>query len=384
MSNMKGRQPAKVSLHARDADVERAWKGDLRAHLRAASDEGRIEVVSTRDEIGEIVLVDAARNDWMGWVDGLGRSGKSIVLVLDQGQILPEAAALARVDDLLVSPFRTAEVVSVLRHHHLKMAMESLMQESAEVLTDAQTANALLERILLERTPRRFTGIKGIRVMSRHLSGLKPGGDYFDVFESEKKDFVNFLLVDSSNYGISSAVLGMILSSSARIAGSANLSPSHWVRTIFSEIKTALGEKGHFSIFFGRLNRRDFSLHYQLHGSIESFLIRSSGNGSRLRKHGPEIHSTSAPGELEEFVVQLEPKDRLVLLSDGFVSGSGGESGLERIFCEKQEQDPFFLVNELAFRIKSKLSPGETFPGEDCSAVVIDIENRVLRLAPAG
>ncbi|NDG83793.1 MAG: hypothetical protein EBX52_02000 [Proteobacteria bacterium] len=384
MSTIKSRNPAKVSLYARDPDVERAWKGDLRAHLRVATDEGRMDLVSARDEIGEIILVDAARSDWKSWVGGLSRSGKSVVLVLDHAQILPGAGDLALVDDLLVSPFRTAEVISVLRHHHQKMAMESLMQESSLVLSDAQVANTLLERILLERTPRRFSGIKGIRVMSRHLSGLKPGGDYFDVFESEKKDFVNFLLVDSSNYGISSALLGMILSSSARIASSANLPPAHWVRAIFTEIKTALGEKGHFSIFFGRLNRRDFSLHYQLHGSIESFLLQASGKGSRLRKHGPEIHSASDPGSLEEFVIQLEPKDRLVLLSDGFVSGSGGEAGLERLFCEKHEQDPFFLVNELAFQIKSKLSPGETFPGEDCSAVVIDVENRVLRLAPAG
>jgi sigma-B regulation protein RsbU (phosphoserine phosphatase) len=384
MITLKSKRALKVSLFTKNSDTENAWRADLRSHLKVIEDGRGIQVVSARDEIGEITFIDARKADWRDWVKGLSRSGKSVVLVLEQSEIIPDAECLSDVDDLIVSPFRTAEVISVLRHHHQKLAMESLMEEASLVASDMNAANSLLERILMEKTPKRFSGIKGIQVMSRHLSGLRPGGDYFDVFESEKKDFVNFLLVDSSNYGISSALLGMILSSSARIASSAESSPSHWVRAIFTEIKTALGDTGHFSIFFGRLNRRDFSLHYQLFGSIESYLMHPTGKGSRLRKHGGEIKAESEPGVSEEFVIQLEPKDRLVILSDGFVSGAGGDESLERIFCEKQEQDPFTLVNELAFQIKSKLSPGEVFPGEDCSAVVIDIEKRVLRLAPVG
>ncbi len=376
--------PFKISIHARDPGTETLWISEIRTHLRAAGMEEGVFVVSARDEIGEMILIDSGREDWRGWAGGLERDGKSLILVLDESRFIPEARDLVLVDDLLVSPFRTAELMSVLRHHHYKRTAESLIEESGLTMEDLKDANSLLERILRERTPRRFTGLKGIQVMSKHLSGLKPGGDYFDVFESDRKDFVNFLLVDSSSYGISSALLGMILSSSARIAGSANLSPAHWVRAIHAELKTTLGDQGHFSIFFGRLNRRDFSLHYQLHGSIESFLIDRNGGGTRLRKHGPAVNNAFAPSSDEEFVVRLEPKDRLVLLSDGFVSGAGGEHEMARLFCGNPEQDPFLLVNDLAFRIRSKLSPGETFPGEDCSAIVIDVENRVLRLAPVG
>jgi serine phosphatase RsbU (regulator of sigma subunit) len=220
--------------------------------------------------------------------------------------------------------------------------------------------------------------------MSKHLSGMKPGGDYFDVFESEKKDFANFLLVDSSSYGVSAALLGVLLSSSAKLSGSQPVSPFQWIRTIHEELKATLGEEGHFSIFLGRLNRRDFSLHYQLYGSIEVFLVNREGMSTALEKNGDPIDSRFDAGSEGEKVVVLQPKDRLVLLSDGFVAGSGGRSRLTGLFKEKLEQDPFSLVTELAFQIKSQLSPGETFPGEDCSAIVIDIEGRVLRLAPTG
>ena len=195
---------------------------------------------------------------------------------------------------------------------------------------------------------------------------------------------MNILLVDSSSYGVSAAILGMILSCSARIANDSQLSTADWVKTIYNELKLTLGDQGYFSVFFGRINRRDFSLHYQLFGSIESFVIDRSGEGRRLDKHGKVISNQSEPQDGVEKVIQLNPKDRLVLLSDGFVKGVGGEFHLDQIFRKKIEQEPFALVNELSFQIKSKLNTGETFPGEDCSAIVIDVENRVLRLAPTG
>ena len=136
--------------------------------------------------------------------------------------------------------------------------------------------------------------------------------------------------------------------------------------------------------FFGRVNRRDFTLHYQLHGSIEAYVVQKNGTCARLEKQGAQIHSAAEPHVTQEQVLQLNPKDRIVLLSDGFVNGVGGELQLQKIFQDKLEREPFTLVNELAFQIKSKLTQGETFPGEDCSAIVVDVENRVLRLAPVG
>ena len=343
---------------------------------------GSISGIET--ELAPIILVDAKKENWQASIRDLDREDKSVVLVIDEKDFLPNSADLKHVDDLLVYPFRMAEVLSVHRHHHFRQAQHALMTEVKEVEASMSDANQVLERIVQAKTPKRHQGIKGIQVMSRHLSGLKPGGDYFDIFESDKKDFVNLLLVDSSNYGISAAFLGMILSSSARIANDAQLSTSDWVKTIYQELKVTLGEQGHFSVFFGRINRRDFSLHYQLFGSIEAFKVEKEGQSHRLNKHGLAISDQQAPAEAKEEVIQLNPKDRLVLLSDGFVNGVGGEFRLQKIFSEKLEQEPFALVNELSFQIKSKLSPGETFPGEDCSAIVIDVENRVLRLAPTG
>jgi hypothetical protein len=144
-----------------------------------------------------------------------------------------------------------------------------------------------------------------------------------------------------------------------------------------------LGEGGHFSVFFGRLSRKVFSLHYQMYGSVEAFVVEKDGVTHPLQKNGNQIDSQNAPIDGTEKVVSLNPKDRLVLLSDGFVNGVGGHFQIQKLFEERIEQEPFALVNELSFQIKSKLTHGETFPGEDCSAIVVDVDHRVLRLAPA-
>jgi sigma-B regulation protein RsbU (phosphoserine phosphatase) len=365
-------------------ETEKEWRSTLRTFLRSVTGDPSIRVGSVTDEMNPITFVDSGKSDWQSWARGFDRAGRSLVLVVDEKDMLPKGEDLALVDDVLVYPFRVSEILSMVRHHFQKRELEEIREESGKVLSELFEANQLIEKVIQARTPSRFTGIKGIQVMSRHLSGLKPGGDYFDLFESESKDFLNILLVDSSSYGISAALLGMILSSSAKIASSAHLSAHHWVKSIYEELKVTLGEQGHFSLFFGRLNRRDYSLRYQSYGSIEGYHLSKSGSHVRLEKTGDAISNRNLPGEEAERVIYLEPNDRVVLLSDGFVKGVGGEVILSRLFSEKQEQEPFALVNELTFQIKSKLSPGETFPGEDCSAIVFDIESRVLRLAPVG
>jgi len=299
------------------------------------------------------------------------------LLVVEENELLPDTRDLKWVDDLIVTPFRLVELLSKYRGHFER-------EVTLEAQNEMEKTNEVLERILAAKTPRRFTGLKGIKVSSKHLSGLKPGGDYFDLFESDKKDYVNILLADSSSYGLSSVLLGMVLSNSARIANETQLRSSDWIQSIYADLKVALGENESLSLFFGRLNRRDFTLHYQLFGSIEAYQVSKDGECKPFERHGKKITANDPPLAGDEAVMILNPKDRLVLLSDGFVNGVGGQAHLNQVFQKQIEKDPFLLVNELSYRIKSKLVDGETFPGEDCSAIVLDIENRVLRLAPTG
>jgi len=365
------------SVFARDVKTETTWIKEIKKFQKMVGGALGGSVFSSQESLGEIWLIDSKKSGWQSWLENQDRIGRTYLLVVEENELLPDARDLKWVDDLVVAPFRMVELLSKYRAHFQRE--EALMTE-----IELEKTNEVLERILAAKTPRRFTGLKGIRVSSKHLSGLKPGGDYFDLFESDKKDYVNILLADSSSYGLSSVLLGMILSNSARIANETQLRSSDWIQSIYADLKTALGEKESLSLFFGRLNRKDFTLHYQLYGSIEAFQISQDGNCQPFEKHGKKITANEPPVHCDESVMVLNPKDRLVLLSDGFVNGVGGEVYLNQVFQKQKEKDPFLLVNELSYRIKTKLVDGETFPGEDCSAIVMDIESRVLRLAPTG
>ncbi len=365
------------SVFARDVTTETSWIKEVRKFQKMVGTALGNSVFSSQESLGEIWLIDSKKVGWQNWLENQDRIGRTYLLVVEENELLPDSRDLKWVDDLVVTPFRLAELLSKYRAHFVRE--ESLMTQ-----IELEKTNEVLERILSAKTPRRFTGLKGIRVSSKHMSGLKPGGDYFDLFESDKKDYVNILLADSSSYGLSSVLLGMVLSNSARIANESQLRSSDWIQSIYHDLKTALGEKESLSLFFGRLNRKDFTLHYQLYGSIEAYQIGQDGNCIPFKKHGKKISSHEPPAHADESVVTLNPKDRLVLLSDGFVNGVGGDVFLNQVFQEQKEKDPFMLVNELSYRIKTKLIDGETFPGEDCSAIVMDIESRVLRLAPTG
>jgi hypothetical protein len=378
-----------ISIYTQDAEVEKVWISEIRSIQRTLFPAVGEVVASVRDELFNMIWIDSNCKTWKKWAQDLDRKDKTLVLVVDENSDLPTVDDLRCVDEILVAPFRMMDVLTLFRRHHLRTAdsnkseSENLNQEMQEARTVIHEANQMMERILAARSPKRFNGIKGISITNRHLSGLKPGGDYFDVFESKNHDFVHFLLADSSSYGLSSALLGMILSSSAKLASDVHMNSAQWVHAIAAELKTVLGEHDHLNLFFGRLNRRDFTLHYQLYGSIEAYVLAADGSKFRFEKTGGSIQSKFMPVATEHHFT-LNPKDRMILISDGFVNGSGGEQALQKLFTDHLTRDPFHLVNELSYQVKSKLNAEDVFPGEDCSAVVIDIEARVLRLAPVG
>lgn len=381
-----------ISLLVHDSQKKQQWIEEIEVLQKTSGYAIGQEVCGVEDGLYELILVDASHPRWQDWVSTLDREGKSVILVLDEHAAIPTRDDFQWVDDVIQLPFKVLNLASQWRAHHLRKQNLNLMNEMTQSQEVIEQASRFLEQIQKSQSPQRFTQLKGIKVQSKHLSGLKPGGDYFDIFESDKKDYVNILVADSSSYGLSSALLGTILSSSARIANDAHISPHQWVKAIYGELQKTVTRQDHLSLFFGRLNRIDFSLSYALMGSVEVLKLSPSGENQVFEKTGEALRLQNTDGTQEgtqslepsEKRVYLQPKDRLLLVTDGFVHGVGGLESLTQVLNDKKEQDAFYTINELGYLIKSKLRAGESFPGEDCSAMIVDVESRVLRLAPTG
>jgi len=148
MSQPKSKSGTVVSLLCRNSELETLWKSELKAHFKIFGSTNPVRIVSVKEELSELIFIDSKKEDWQGFVRDLDREGKSLVLVIEESDLIPKAQDLGYVDDLLVAPFRGAEVMSMIRHHFQRQESLQVAQESELALRDLDEANRTLERIL--------------------------------------------------------------------------------------------------------------------------------------------------------------------------------------------------------------------------------------------
>jgi len=85
--------------------------------------------------------------------------------------------------------------------------------------------------------------------------------------------------------------------------------------------------------------------------------------------------------EVKESEWVLEPEGRLVLLSDGFIDAVGGVTSVLEILNHLRGRDGNDTINEFVFRVKSELEGEDDMPAQDCTAAVMDLDARLIRLA---
>ncbi len=377
-----------ITVHAATPALERQWAESIRPVLS----ELRHIVVRERSEAaedGQMVLVDSRHPQLESVLSGVPRAGRSILLLQTEGEPLPAAFAEGRVDDLLLFPLRSLELLSKLRQHEQMRLWEqvSRMNEALGGVIDRLREDmSVAERLQKARLPMRFPEIKGFKVTSRYLAGMKSGGDYFDLAESSDGRQLALILTDSSSYGLSSAVVSSIVRVASRLSVEQSRSVRELVRAFYEELLTPLEPSDRLSLFYGVLSRKDYVLRYLNLGASRAFHRSGTGKFTTLASQGGPLsqgsrHSLGGSVLLQEASVSLAPSDRLVLVSDGYLELLGGEDQARELldrFAEKPAED---LLNELAFQMKSRLAnPREELPAHDSSALVFDVDAKVMRL----
>lgn len=335
---------------------------------------------------GAIILIDSAHPDLYTILSQLDRHGRSVFLIWTDE--LEEwdwnGSESEKVDDLILYPFRKIELQSKFRlHQHLRLWSEvGDLHRSFDTLLEGLDEDVqLAERLQKARLPNRYPAVRGLQIRSRYLAGLK-GGDHFDLAESRDSSKISILMSDSSSYGLSSAFLSTLMRMTMKLSRDEARSSIDTVKLIGDELMLGLKEKDHLAIFYGILNRRDFRLRYLHLGSCGFFLARKGKNFEVLSAQGEALSLANMDfSKLQENEIVLEPEDRLVLLSDGFLEACGGLNETKILLDPYRSKDSADITNELVFRLKKKLKDPEELPGQDCTALVFDIDAKLLRLA---
>jgi hypothetical protein len=375
-----------ISVLAQDLPRENFWMSELRAALHGVHDV-ELSAVSSGIVPGTVVFIDGASDAALAQLPSrlstFDRKGRAVCLIISEKSPIPRALLDGEVDDVLVHPFRNIEVMAKLYLFQRILQWNEVGQVSAgftDLMTHLREDLELATRLQKHRHPRRFPDVRGVQVASRYLAGLKPGGDHFDLAESRDGTNLSLLLSDSSSHGLSSAVLSALMTVALKLSADEVRSTRETVRRIFSEVLVALSERDHLSLFYGIINRKDWRLRFLNIGHSRIFHAARDGLFRDLGSQGEAITRSRMLGEPEEQEIQLEPSDRLVLLSDGFVEAAGGPEEARLLLDRFRGKESLDALNEFTFQVKSRLSTPDDLPAQDCTAIVLDVDAKVLRL----
>lgn len=279
---------------------------------------------------------------------------------------------------------------------------ESLRLKDAEIAryrTELVKANQSLERIITDLSqelkwvtviqkalaPTQIPNIPGFEFSSKFIPGQGGGGDYFDIFEHDDRLKFGMILSSSSGYSMSALFLSVLMKVSGRIEAKKGIQPHEALELLRQEMSPHLQAKDEASVFYGVVDRRSFELRYSHLGNLAVFhQPQGHENLVRLEPGSGPLSTKNTQGFIDHSI-QLGPRDRLILCSEGCVhavNGRGEEFGLERMqkaILKAPKMGVHDVRNEVLYQIEQFSETTE--PLRDLTVLVIEVNDRVIKLA---
>jgi len=236
----------------------------------------------------------------------------------------------------------------------------------------------LLKKIQKVLTPTEIPNIPGFEFSRKFVYGSRYGGDYFDIFEHEDKLKFGILLSSSSGYAMSALFLSLILKVTHLMEAKKGLAPEKVLEQIGAELKLTAKTTDETQAFYGVIDRRDLTLNFCAVGRIKGFLQSPDKPLQLISSDSQALGSMTSP-VFKSASVELEPKSRVVLLSDGILevlSTDQISQCLQTLGNSSQVHD---VRNEIL--LKCQLVSGLDIPLRDQTVVVIEVKDRVIKLA---
>jgi len=240
-------------------------------------------------------------------------------------------------------------------------------------------------RLQEKLVPTEFPNIPGFEFSTKFSASLKAGGDYFDIFEIEDRFRFSILLSSCSGYSISSLFLSVLLKLTSHIETKKGAPPEKVLSMIIKELTSQITEQDSANIFYALINRRNYEMSYCHQGDNLAFLFRSHEKDViELKKTGDAI-TKKIKGKTTSETIGLNPKDCLVVISDGIkqvVNSKGvafdGEK-IKKLILESGKKNTHEIRNEIFYQLQKWGDTKEL--NKDVTVLVAEVKDRVLKLA---
>ena len=257
------------------------------------------------------------------------------------------------------------------RANEEKQAREEAIHHLQEQEREIAEAKAIQERLL----PREIPKIAGYEIATSWQSAEAVGGDYFDVL-SLGGDTLGLCIADVAGKGIPAALLMSNLQAAVRGLSSPSLAPDVLCHSLNSLVCRNTHTDRFITLFYAQLDVATRRLRYVNAGHNAPMVMHADGSHERLQAGGGVL------GVFEEQSyamanVQLAPRDRVVLFTDGVTEASnsqGEEFGDQRLLlllAENRALSAAALRERIAAAI-SEFSGGRLT--DDATLLVLAVE----------
>lgn len=205
-------------------------------------------------------------------------------------------------------------------------------------------------------------------------------GDFFDVVKI--KDSLKFAIIISNcdTYTITSLFLSSFLKSSQALHKCKN--SKEFLSYLAKQLPVSFSEEKNINVFYGIVDRKDFSLDYCLVGNIFAAHKQKGGDYNALKPCTNWLSASS--NTLKNEVIDLKPKDTLLFCSPGMAMAQnalGEKFGGENILnaAAKIKNDDVLGIRQNILFECDKFRK-QTLKLYDQTILAVEVKERVLKL----
>jgi serine phosphatase RsbU (regulator of sigma subunit)/CHASE3 domain sensor protein len=279
-------------------------------------------------------------------------------LVVDLQRLVDATRAIGRGDFNQHISIKSGDEVEELatRFDEMQSGLKRLQQlamQDRELEIAAGIQRNLLQRLVPE-TP-------GFLLLPVHRQANLVGGDWYDIdFESRS---LTLAVGDASGKGIGAALMATVLLSVLRAERRLGADAARVIQRTNEALREAAEVDGFTTLIYATIEAQSGEVRWLNMGHPSPFLLRSSRKSpdSRLRGYYIEGPRNKALGwfpdpGLSQTVVRLDPGDRLVFFTDGFVEAKSPEG---EVFGERRFGEAISRVGTLPLSSMGDLIVGE-------------------------
>ncbi len=260
----------------------------------------------------------------------------------------------------------------------LNVQLEKLIGQISSELKVAH----MIQRVLV---PTEVPSIPGFDFSTKFIASGIQGGDFYDLFEMEDRFRFGIFLSSSSGHGMSALFLSVLLKLMAQTEARKGTTPQGLMDLMRKEIIPTIQGPEETSVFYGIIDRRSFDLQYCCLGQICGWVWSdATQTAAALKRQNPPFKK-NFDGNIEVHSLSLNPKDRLLLVSEGVSSVRSpedvpfGEARLKAILDASNKAGVHDIRNEILFQIQRFAQKSEL--PRDATVLVAEVKDRVLRIA---